>query len=358
MEDKNGRQESNRATPSSRRTYISSILAVTVSLPLAGCTSDDVEEPELVTDETAGQGGGPAETTTDSSDEDTETAEETGPETAQAAVGDVVEGDRLALVVYDIERTTEIGEFVTADAGNEFIVVDLAAKNKSENEYISFSSFLQTSLRDSESYEYDQTITGSDNALSSGELVPGEVTRGVIVFEVPEGSSGLTLRVDFDESIFDYDGAEIDLESEESGRTLTQELHVDVYQIGDTLEHQDMRFTPNEVRTSMGDDYTSPDSGNEFVVVDITVENTSNEELSVSTLLQMALKDNQGRTYGTSIAALATLDRGFSQGQPIAPNSERRGEIAFEVEQGLSPLYLMMDFDFFTEGDKSFFQLR
>lgn len=369
MNNNNALEEKERATQSSRRKYISSMLAVTGALALAGCTSDDTEQPELVTDETdeqaggstettTGQGGEQTETSTDGSDESTETAEETGPETAQAALGDVVEGDRLALVAYDVERTTEMGEFVTADAGNEFIVVDIAAKNKSENEYISFSSFLQTTLRDSESYEYDQTITGSDNALSSGELVPGEVTRGVVVFEIPEGSSGLSLRVDFDESIFDYDGAQIDLESEGSGRTLTQDIQIEVYQIGDTLEHQDTRFTPNEVTTSMGDDYTSPDSGNEFLVVDITVENTSSEELSVSTLLQMALKDNQGRTYNTSIEALVTLDRGFSQGQPIPPNSERRGEIAFEVEQGLSPLYLMMDFDFFTEGDKSFFQLR
>ncbi|KTG30366.1 DUF4352 domain-containing protein, partial [Haloferax profundi] len=236
--------------------------------------------------------------------------------------------------------------------------IEIAAKNKDPEEFISFRSFFQVSLRDSESYEYSQTFRGTGRRLSSGELAPGEVTRGDIVFEVPQEASGLSLHVDMDESLFSYGGAIIDLESEGSGRTLMQDLNVDVYGVGDTLEFEDIRFTPNEVRTSMGSGYREPDSGNEFLVVNITVENNSSEELSVSTLLQMDLKDEMGYTYSTSVSGTSSLDRRFSQGQPIAPNSKKRGEIAFEVEQGLSPVYLMMDFEIFDEGDKTFFQLR
>lgn len=347
-----------------RRNYLTTLVSITGGVSLAGCSSsDDVNEPEQVDSGSDGGGGSDGNSGGESgSNGDSqaveEPTEESTPTTAEVALGDIIEGDRLALVAYNAERTTEIGSFSQADDGNEFVVIEMAAKNKDSTEFISFSSFFQVTLRDSESYEYNQSITGTENRLSSGELAPGEVTRGNIVFEVPQDASGLSLHVDMDESLFSYGGAIIDIESEGSGRTLKQDLKTEVYDVGDTLEFGDTRFTPNEVRTSMGKDFFTPDSGNEFVVIDITVENNSDDELSVSILLQMDLKDDLGYTYSTSLSGTSSLDRGFSQGQPIAPNSKRRGEIAFEVEQGLSPLYLMMDFEIFREGDKAFFQLR
>ena len=351
---------SSTVKPSSRRTYLLSLAGIVASGALAGCSSDDTRPPEQVTDENQDSG----ETAEDTSGSEetpqggSNTDEESTPRTTQAALGDVIEGPRLALVAYDAERTTELGRFTRADAGNEFVVIEMAAKNKSSDEFISFSSFLQVTLRDSESYEYNRAITGIDNSLQSGELAPGEVTRGAIVFEVPEDTAGLTLNVDLSESVFQYSRATIDLETQGSGRTLSQDLRVPIYAVGDTLEYETTRFTVNGVRTSMGGDFSSPDAGNEFLIADITVENRGDEELQVSTLLQMEVKDSEGRTDSTSITAMSTLDRGFSQGQPIAPGSDRRGEVAFEVERGLSPLYLVMNFDIFAEGDKSFFQLR
>ena len=337
----------------SRRRYLAGLVGLVAGASLAGCSSDDVNPPEQVTETTEGDAETPRRTAT-GTDENAGTSRGT----ADAALGDVIEGDQLALAAYSVERTTSVSQFTQADSGNEFVVVDMAAKNKSETEYVQFSSFLQLSLRDDESYEYDETITGAENTLDSGELAPGEVTRGVLVFEVPQGASGLSLSIDLDESIFNYDGATIDLESQGSGRTLTQDLAVPVYDVGDTLSYQESRFSLNSVRTSTGSGYFAPDSGNEYVVIDITVSNTGDEELSVSTFLQMTLKDDAGRTYDTSIVGSGTLDREFSQGRPISPGSQRRGEVAFEVPAGVSPLYLAMDFELFAEGDKSFFRLR
>lgn len=344
-----------------RRAYLSSLLALAGAAGLAGCSSDDVNAPEEVTDDDGDTGGDDPtdgdDTPAETDDTPTETTQ-SGPRQVKAALGEVVEGDRLALVAYDVERTTSVSQFVSADAGNEFVVVDMAAKNKADSEFVRFTSFLQMTLRDGEDYEYDQAITGIDNALDSGELAPGEVTRGYVVFEVPQDASALTLEADLDESIYTYSRATIDLEASGSGRTLTQDLRVEVYDVGDTLEYEATRFTANSFRTSQGGQFFSPDAGNEFVIVDITVENTGDTELSVSTLLQTELKDGQGWTYGTSLTATSSLDRGFSQGSPIPPGERRRGEIGFEVEQGVSPLYLLMDFDIVAEGDKSFFRVR
>lgn len=348
---------------SSRRNYLVAVAGSIGSVALAGCSSDDVDRPEQGSDTPSeadvSDGGETSDgSPTESSQEPAETPDQSQSRTADAALGDVIEGDQLALAAYDVERTTEVGAFFTADEGNEFVVVELAVKNKASDEFINFSSFLQVTVRDSASTEYDQTITGSENALEGGELAPGEVTRGALVFEVPKDASGLTLHVDLDESLFENDGVAIDLDAQGSGRTLTHDLQVAVQEVGDTLDYQHTHFTVNNVRTSMEEGFASPDEGNEFVIVDITVENTGEYDLTVSTLLQMDLKDAKGRTYSTSLTAMSTLDRSFSEGEPIAPGGQRRGEVAFEAKQELSPLYLVMDFDVFAEGDKSFVRLR
>lgn len=355
------RRAQSRDDTGSRRRYLAAFSGLVGSVALSGCSSDDVDAPEDVSDsddEATEPTATPDEPSSATPAESSANTDDTVQGTVDAALGDVIEGDRLSLVVYAIERTTTIGEYTEADAGQEFVIVDMAAKNRASSEYIRFSSFLQLTLRDDESYEYDQTLTTAENALDSGELVPGEVTRGVVVFEVPEGTAGLSLEIDLDESAFSYQGATIDLETRGSGRTLTQDLDVPVYDPGDTIEYEQTRLTVNSVRTSIGSEYITPDSGNEFVVIDITVENTGSDELNVSTLLQLALKDDAGRTYDTSLTASSTLDRQFSQSAPIQPGRQRRGEIAFEAPQGRTPLYLVMDFEIFTEGDKTFVSLR
>ncbi|MBX0285862.1 DUF4352 domain-containing protein [Haloarcula salinisoli] len=352
--DNGGADDGTVAPTPSRRGYLHTLAGLTGAGALAGCSSDDVDPPEQVDDE-SDEDASPTATDTASGGG---TPEQSTGGTAGAALGDVIEGDRLALVAYSAERTTTVGEYSEADDGNEFVVVDMAAKNKADSEYINFSSFLQLTVRDSESYEYDQSFILSDAELDSGELAPGEVTRGIVAFEVPREASGLTLTVDLDDSLFSYDSATVDLDRQGSGRTLTQDLAVPVYDLGDTVAYEDTELTVNSVWTSMGSDYFTPDAGNEFVVIDITVANTGSEELTVSTLLQLSLKSEAGRSYDTSFVGSSVLDREFSQGTPIQPDSKRRGEIAFEAPRGLSPLYLVMDFDYLAEGDRTFFELR
>lgn len=337
-----------------RRKYIA-LSGVSLVTALAGCGEAADEEPEQVDDDE----DTPASDDTDDEDAEAETEAETEAE-VEAAIGDLVEGDNVHLVVEGVERTTEVGEFAEADSGNEFVVVALAMKNVS-SEFLTVSNLLQTSLEDEEGYSYDQTFVGdSDAQFNDGQFAPGEVERGSIAYEVPEDAAGLTLRFDFDVSIFGgVERAYIDLESEGDDVTLEQELEVDVYDLGETIAFNGVEVAVEDVEydTELGM-FAEAEEGNEYAIVDIAVTNETGEDRRISTGLQMMVKDGNGRSYQEDLMATSDLDRDFDEGSPIPDGDTRRGRLAYEIPEGAAPLYWVFEFDVWVEGDKTFWALR
>lgn len=302
-------------------------------------------------------GGGGAPETQDEQPEQTEST----PQAASVAVGEVVEGDQMSMVVRGVERTESIGQFQQADQGNTFVVVTLAVKNRTQSEFVNFSGLLQTQLKDSEDYTYDQTIATTRQSFQGGQLAPGEVSRGDLVYEVPKDAEGLVLQFDFQAlSFFEFDRVTVDLESEAGSiGDLTQSLQVDIHDVGQSVTFGDVTVTVNGVsfETSL-DQFSQAEEGNEFAIVDITTENGTDEQLSLSTLLQMKMKDGEGSSYQLSITALSALDRAYNESQPLAPGESRRGQVAYEVPQGVSPLYWIFEFTLWVDGDKTFWRIR
>ena len=282
-------------------------------------------------------------------------------EVGEAVIGEVVQDDSMAMVVAGMEKMAKIGEFQEAESGNTFVVVDLGIKNRTSDEFINFSGLLQTRLKDSEDYTYDQTIAMTGNTFQGGQIAPGEVSRGDVVYEIPEDASGLTMQFDFQAfSLFDFSRVEIDLSEEAGSPTkLEQSLQVETYGSGDTVEFQDVQVGLNgvETTTELGS-FVQAEDGNEFVIADVSTTNNTDEELSISTALQMVLKDGQGFSYSQSITAASSLDQAYSQGSPLAPGETRRGKVAYEVPTGTSPLYWVFEFSLWVDGSKTFWQIR
>lgn len=325
------------------------LMGIGGSLALAGCTGASDEEPEPV-DETNGD---------DTNEDNDETEAEA--RSVNAVVGELVSGDQMELVIESFDRDVDFGDFYDADAGNEFVLVRIALKNTSDD-YLSVSNLLQTRMRDDEDYQYSQTFAPGDEAtFNDGQFVPGEVERGGIPFEIPEDASELELVFDFNVSIFGgVDRVTIDLEQQaDTIHKLTQELAVDVYDVSETISFGDVEVTVNEMRTeSELGSFAEPDSGNEYVIVNISIANNTGEEQRFSTILQMMVKDDDGHTYQEDIIASSQLDRGFDEGTPLSDSETRRGELVYEIEEGLSPIYWVFEFALFATGDKTFWQLR
>lgn len=337
-----------------RRQYIA-LAGTGLTIGVAGCSDTD-ESPEPVDDEATGDGD------TDPNGEDgSDESNGSEPEEVSVGIGELVEGDQMSLVVERFERDADLGEFYDADPGNEFAIASIALKNTSD-EFLTVSNLLQTRVRDDEDFQYSQTFAGGDEAtFNDGQFVPGEVERGGIPFEIPEDASGLELVFDFDLSVFGgIERATIDLERESDQiHRLEQNLRTDVYDVGETIGYGDVEVTVNDVYTESNlGMFAEPDSGNEYFIVDISISNNTGEEQRFSTMLQMMVKDEEGQTYQEDFSATSELSRAFDEGTPLSDGETRRGELAYEVEEGLSPLYWVFEFDLIDTGDKTFWNVQ
>lgn len=327
---------------------------------LAGCTgSTDAESDEGEKD--SGDQTTNTETQTDSGDGETAQSEdEQHSESTTVPVGEVVSDDSLAMVARGVEQKEKLGEIQEADSGNTFVIVRLAVKNASE-EFINFSGVFQTRIKDEANTVYDATFGMTDHPIQSGILASGEVARGDVVFEVPKDAEGLTLQFDFSAfDLFDFNRVTVNLGEEASEiADLEQSLNVDILSPGEEAMHEDVGVTVHGVRTeSELGSFAQAEEGREYVIPDLEIHNGTDEELSVSTLLQMRVKTGSGLSYTADITGSSQLDKGYSEGSPIASGEARRGELAYEVNTDAEPLYWAFDFLDLGDGNKAFWKLR
>lgn len=109
--------------------------------------------------------------------------------------GDTIEFDGKKVTVAAAQRNWSTGnQYITPDSGNEFVKVQVTIENNSSSQasYNTFDWKMQDSkgvIKDVASVAY-----GVDGALNSGQLAPKGKVAGFLVFEVPSGDTGLTLR--------------------------------------------------------------------------------------------------------------------------------------------------------------------
>lgn len=97
------------------------------------------------------------------------------------------------------------------------------------------------------------------------------------------------------------------------------------YGIGDTAEVEGIKITVNSTRIDEGI-FSAPE-GKQYFVLDISLENTTDEDFVSSSLMCYEIKDGDGREENVSIGA----NLNGSLDTTIAPGEKGIGEIAFET---------------------------
>ena len=101
------------------------------------------------------------------------------------------------------------------------------------------------------------------------------------------------------------------------------------FTVGDTVEYKDIKVTLNSVTENTGSQYNKPTDGNVFLLLDFTIENNSNSELNVSSLLCFEAYQD-GYSTSESISALLEISGNQLDGT-VAPGKKMQGSIGYEV---------------------------
>jgi hypothetical protein len=169
--------------------------------------------------------------------------------------------------------------------------------------------------------------------------------RGKVGFQVPQDASGLTFV--FDAAVIGSGKAVVALGDQPQGLDapsgmMPGEQAQPAYAVGDTVDLGQVRITVEGFRDVPGTTVFHPNSGARFVAVDLTLENISQSPLSVSSLLQMTLKDSSGQTYDLHLGAQAAAGTSPPDGE-LSPGETLRGEVAYQVPQDAQGLVFVFD---------------
>ncbi|QHS24166.1 DUF4352 domain-containing protein [Virgibacillus sp. MSP4-1] len=112
----------------------------------------------------------------------------------------------------------------------------------------------------------------------------------------------------------------------------TNENKTEKFAIGDTVNFDGVKITLNEARIEPGGEFDTPQN-DQFVVVNLSAENTTDEEVTMSSIMNIELKDAESYSYSTTI-----LTEGIKAqfDGSIEPGGTLRGEIPFDVPKSES----------------------
>lgn len=125
----------------------------------------------------------------------------------------------------------------------------------------------------------------------------------------------------------------------------------DTFGLNETAVFKDLKFTATEIKESDGDDFFTPEEGNVFVGVKFTIENISDEEQTVSSILLFeAYADDIKCDY--SFSAACDFD-GTLDGS-IAPGKKLVGWYAVEIQENWNELELNVQSNWLSSKNATF----
>jgi Domain of unknown function (DUF4352) len=120
------------------------------------------------------------------------------------------------------------------------------------------------------------------------------------------------------------------------------------FAVGQVVKIDDTwNITVNSVKTSKGDQFSVPKSGNTFLIIDLSMKNISAQEQNVSSLISFNLQDNTGQKYTESLTTLSDVhppDGKVEAGAPL------RGQLVYEVPISMKTYTLSFQADFTSAG--------
>jgi hypothetical protein len=110
------------------------------------------------------------------------------------------------------------------------------------------------------------------------------------------------------------------------------------YKVGESIKLKKSIITVNEFAFSLGSQFSKPTEGNQWVEVNLTIENTDSAQQFVTTLGQMFVRDAEGNSYQVAVNEKAMSNPNNRLDGAIIANSKRTGWVGFEIPKDATGL--------------------
>lgn len=117
------------------------------------------------------------------------------------------------------------------------------------------------------------------------------------------------------------------VEQIESSEEVKDEVAQDIFKVGETVKMKEFEFTVNSVRFDNGSEFTKPDEGMTYLVLDATIKNIGDKPTTISSMAMFDLIDAESYKKDEAIFA----DTKGRLGGELGQGRDMRGEIAFKV---------------------------
>lgn len=122
------------------------------------------------------------------------------------------------------------------------------------------------------------------------------------------------------------------------------------YKVGDKIKMGDVILTVNSVETSQGGQYTNPSQGNQWIDLNLTIENTGSTQQFITTLGQMFVLDDKNNQFQVSVTDKALQNPGSIGGLDgaVIAGAKKTGWVGFEVPKTAKGLKLQYNASFYN----------
>lgn len=123
-----------------------------------------------------------------------------------------------------------------------------------------------------------------------------------------------------------------------------------VFKVGDQVQLGDSVLTVNKVEVSQGGEFMHPSAGDEYIDLNITIQNNGSSGQYVTTLGQMFIRDAQGNSYQVTPTDMEIQNPSSDLDGQVIANSKRTGWVGFEVPAADKGLQFQYDGSLFGGG--------
>lgn len=123
----------------------------------------------------------------------------------------------------------------------------------------------------------------------------------------------------------------------------------ETYKVGDKVQMSDIILTVNKVETAQGGQYTKPSEGNQWIDVNMTLENIGSSQQYITTMGQMFVIDGDNNQYQVAVTG-KRLENAGSLGMDgaLIAKAKKTDWVGFEVPKTAKGLKLQYNASFYS----------